>query len=678
MISKSIPLSPVLRADEGSLRGLRRALPWIVAVLCLLDGMYLKSMIARTPDNDFAKAYFSAVAFVQGGEMYGVNPSTPSGEVDGKVLQLWNLNPPHYHFLLLPLTLLPIYPALLVWCLLNLACFALALSEIQRELRLTEPQRRLALVGVLAFSGTTAWMLSGHCSFLLMLLVTRMWRAGRQGRWTSAGLYLGVGMSIKPFLLILLPYLLLRRRWRAAAAAVGISLACFAAGIAVFGVDNHRAWHDKLGESSTWCWQFINGSLYGLLARTFTANPMGECLLAGPPGLVPLVWLLLGVPAGIATLAATYRETTMADVDRSFALLLTAALLLSPLGWAYYFCLPLGPVAAAALPWWREKTAVSRGSRGLLLFGICALLCPLPLVRLFQPSALATLLLGNLYSYGVLAAWAALLLDGIRALRAPCGQGESAREEPASTFRLEPLALQDQRISVVMPVFSETDSVRLIADWLRHQLGERLLEILIVISPRSSPESRAVCDALTAEDERIRVFEQQHNPGLGRALREGFARVRGNVVLSIDADNEMELTAVPRMLARLAEGNHGLVVGSRWLPGGGFVGYDRKKYLFNWCFQQLFRWLFWTPLHDLTYGFKVLRAELVHGITWEGTLHEIACETTLKVVRCGVSVAEVPSIWTARTQGVSKNTFWRNFRYVRMAAAILRSPASGR
>ncbi len=194
----------------------------------------------------------------------------------------------------------------------------------------------------------------------------------------------------------------------------------------------------------------------------------------------------------------------------------------------------------------------------------------------------------------------------------------------------------DYRISVVLPVFSETETVRLIADWLRQTLGERLLEIIVVVSPHSSAESRAVCDGLAAEDERIRVFVQKQNPGVGHAFREGYAQVRGNVV-----------------------------------RGGGFVGYSRFKRLLNWGFQQLFRWLFWTPLHDLTYGFKVLRAEVVHGIVWEASLHEVGCETTLKPIRLGVSAGEVPSTWTARTQGRSTNNFWRNFRYVAMAWRIL-------
>jgi hypothetical protein len=237
--------------------------------------------------------------------------------------------------------------------------------------------------------------------------------------------------------------------------------------------------------------------------------------------------------------------------------------------------------------------------------------------------------------------------------------------------RLAPLAPADYRLSVVLPVYCETDTVRQIAHWLLRNLDELLAEIVIVVSPRSQPASRAVCEELSREDGRIRVLVQTNNPGLGHAVRQGLERTTGNLVLMMDSDGEMEIETVPVMLAEMANGHHGLVVASRWSKGGGFRGYSKVKYCLNWAFQQLFRTLFWTPVRDLTYGFKLMRGELARGIVWEGTLHEIACETTLKPIRLGVSTGQVPTHWTARTQGVSKNTFWRNFRYVATALRIL-------
>jgi hypothetical protein len=144
---------------------------------------------------------------------------------------------------------------------------------------------------------------------------------------------------------------------------------------------------------------------------------MGDCLLECPPSLVPLLWFCLGLPIGLATLAVSCIEKTPADVDRSLSILLVASLLLSPLGWAYYFCLPLGPIAGVVQKWWRSEAGSTRASRVLLLAAACGLVCPLSLCRLFQPSVTATVVLGNLYSYCLLAVWTALLLDGLRSYR---------------------------------------------------------------------------------------------------------------------------------------------------------------------------------------------------------------------------------------------------------------------
>jgi glycosyltransferase involved in cell wall biosynthesis len=248
----------------------------------------------------------------------------------------------------------------------------------------------------------------------------------------------------------------------------------------------------------------------------------------------------------------------------------------------------------------------------------------------------------------------------------------------------QPIQAEAYRLSVVLPVYSETDSVRAIVNWLRDHFDSLLEEIIIVQSPRSSSESRAVCQELANTDDRIRLHVQQVNPGLGNAVREGLELTRGRLVLMMDADGEMEIETIIHMFAAMVGSNADVVVASRWSRGGGFMGYNPLKYLLNWGFQQLFRVLFWTRVHDLTYGFKLMRGEWARGIVWEGTLHEIACETTLKPIRLGLRVVDVPSRWTARVQGTSKNSSLRNFRYVATALKVLfrgvtlREPARGR
>lgn len=244
-----------------------------------------------------------------------------------------------------------------------------------------------------------------------------------------------------------------------------------------------------------------------------------------------------------------------------------------------------------------------------------------------------------------------------------------------SAIPIQPGAAAALDLSVVLPVYSETDSLRDLVAFLTDKFGADLREIVIVRSPKASAASVEVCASLAARDPRVRVIVQSRNPGLGLAVRQGLAVTRGGVVLSMDSDGEMENATIERMARLMRTGQYDLVLASRWLKGGGFHGYSRLKLVLNWTFQQVFRLLFRTKMHDLTYGFKMMRGDWARGFAWKGELHEIACETTLRPIRARARVAEVPSRWTARTMGVSQNKFMRNFRYVGMAMQILLRPS---
>jgi dolichol-phosphate mannosyltransferase len=145
----------------------------------------------------------------------------------------------------------------------------------------------------------------------------------------------------------------------------------------------------------------------------------------------------------------------------------------------------------------------------------------------------------------------------------------------------------------------------------------------------------------------------------------------GNYVALMAADLETEPAAVDRMVDKILETGCDGVIANRWLPGGGFTNYDPLKYVLNWIFQKMFRIAFWTKLGDLTFGFKILSKEIAEKITWEGTLHEICIETTVKPIKYGYRIEQVPSVWIGRKEGTSVNTFFKNFRYVKMAIHTL-------
>ena len=339
------------------------ALAAMCAVGFVLDVALLQAMTKQLHMNDFGKFYYSAQAFLGGGNMYAPSPATNVGFVEAPELQLLNMNPPHFHLLVLPLAVLEPDLAVTIWVGVSLMALVVSLLVISRELEIIwTPTRVLAATaGTLVFAGTQSFFVTGNLSLLLLLALTICWASARHGRWTMAALWLGACLSIKPFLLIFAPYLLGARRFRALLVALGHGrrIDCRRTGSSSAARRIDR-WYRALAQSGDWAWLVMNASTFGLFRRIFDTQPIGTPLLIAPP----LVngWIVAAALVGVVTLAVTIRDRAPDAIDRAFALLLVAAQLMSPLGWIYYLWLPAGPLAAVALRAGRESHQTCRGS----------------------------------------------------------------------------------------------------------------------------------------------------------------------------------------------------------------------------------------------------------------------------------------------------------------------------
>jgi glycosyltransferase involved in cell wall biosynthesis len=230
--------------------------------------------------------------------------------------------------------------------------------------------------------------------------------------------------------------------------------------------------------------------------------------------------------------------------------------------------------------------------------------------------------------------------------------------------------LAEVGLSVVVTVYTETFSVVETVERLLKSSIPGLKEILLVVSPKSSPLTKEICATLAEQFEIVRVHVQETGPGVGRALREGMHQARGEWVAIMSGDLETEPEAVERMCRKMQETGADVVIGSRWAHGGGFENYNRIKLVCNWTFQRVFRYVYRTPINDLTYGFKLLRKSVIDSIDWESTHHTIYIETTLKPLRRGYRMEQIPTVWIGRREGESVNTFFRNFEYVKLALRV--------
>ncbi|MGE4054709.1 MAG: glycosyltransferase family 87 protein, partial [Vicinamibacterales bacterium] len=262
----------------------------------------VKTVLLPLNMNDFGKFYYSARLFLDGGNMYGPSAATLIPITETTSRHFWNMNPPHFHVLLLPLAMLGPAPALLVWTAGNLVCLGVSIFLVVRTLHLRAHVFGIlwSTLAALSFAATGAIVITGQLTFLLLLPFTVAWVAARQGNWTKAGGYLGLCIAAKPVLLPFLGYLLVKRRWASAGVACAVMAASFMTGIAVFGWQAHKDWLSVLS-SVDWPWATMNGSVLGVVTRNLAPGGLYASAAVLPWAIQPL-WLSASLAIGLATM----------------------------------------------------------------------------------------------------------------------------------------------------------------------------------------------------------------------------------------------------------------------------------------------------------------------------------------------------------------------------------------
>lgn len=213
------------------------------------------------------------------------------------------------------------------------------------------------------------------------------------------------------------------------------------------------------------------------------------------------------------------------------------------------------------------------------------------------------------------------------------------------------------KLSVVVPSFDEEESIQPLYEEVKGVLdahGEPWE--LIFIDDGSRDRTIDAMDAVAAQDERVVVLKFARNFGKSAAYMAGFAAVRGEVVVTLDADLQDDPNEIPKMLAKLASG-YDLVVG--WKQGR--MGNEAHKALPSRVFNRLGTALFGLSLHDQNCGFRVMRRSVARALELYGGNYRFIPQ--LAHVK-GFAVTEEGVHHRKRQFGVSKygpSRFWTGF-----------------
>jgi dolichol-phosphate mannosyltransferase len=209
---------------------------------------------------------------------------------------------------------------------------------------------------------------------------------------------------------------------------------------------------------------------------------------------------------------------------------------------------------------------------------------------------------------------------------------------------------------VILPTYNEADNLEpVVVAVLAAVPGVRVL----VVDDSSPDGTGAIADRLAAERDDVEVLHRPRKSGLGRAYVAGFAhalRAGAGSVVEMDADLSHDPADLPRLLEPLAAGAD-LVLGSRYVPGGGILDWGPGRRGISRFGCGYARRVLGVPIHDLTGGFKAFRASALEAIDYAGVRSQgyaFQVELTYRALRRGLRVEEVPIVFRERRHGDSK------------------------
>jgi dolichol-phosphate mannosyltransferase len=215
-------------------------------------------------------------------------------------------------------------------------------------------------------------------------------------------------------------------------------------------------------------------------------------------------------------------------------------------------------------------------------------------------------------------------------------------------------------IWVVIPTYNEAENIEAILRRTSAEL-DRVVpgQYRILVVDDSSPDGTGrLAEALGSELDAIRVLHRDGKTGLGHAYLAGFAEALAGgaeLVVEMDADFSHD----PRYLGDLldAAGDADLVLGSRYVTGGGVEDWGLVRRLISRGGGLYARAILRVDIHDLTGGFKCIRREVLEAIDLDSVRAEgyvFQIEVTYRAILAGFRVKEVPIVFRDRTSGTSK------------------------
>ena len=213
---------------------------------------------------------------------------------------------------------------------------------------------------------------------------------------------------------------------------------------------------------------------------------------------------------------------------------------------------------------------------------------------------------------------------------------------------------------LVIPTYNEAENLRNIVVAAAAELQQAAPHDhrILIVDDNSPDGTGAIADELAAAHDWVEALHRPAKSGLGQAYVAGFTRALSGgarMVIEMDADFSHNPRYLPALLAAAEDAD--LVLGSRYVPGGGVTDWGLLRRLISRGGGIYARRILGVQVRDLTGGFKCIRREVLEAIDLpsvraEGYVFQI--EVTYRALLAGFRVREIPIVFADRAVGTSK------------------------